>query len=542
VIARIFLVFLVLGLLRSRCAAQVTLADDIIMAAQGKENAERRRDTELGRSPGTAASPFRRRPGSNDILLGIDPARRVAPLPGLTRRPANPEAIMLPAAEPLEREHGLAPAIERLRLPQVPPAGRPGSFESPTDDHLDDGPPDGLTLDAAIDHLVRFSPALRVKYMEIPQAEADVLTAGLRANPLVFYSSDGIPYGSYSPQRPGTINHGISLVYPFDYSGKRKARMALAQCEKRVLEAQYQNAVRLEIDNLYTAYVDAMATRQAVRAAERSLGLIDQTLRNAQTRPTRTPAERESLDDLIIERDITAMSVGDERDRDLKARQRLGGLLGVPPEQIEQMQLHGTLRVLGPNLPPAETLVYVALGHRPDLAAHRLGIERARAALVQERAERFSDAYLLYSPFEYHDNGTQTLQGSTSWGAGLFVSLPLFNRNQGNVIRARLNVEQSHQETAALEREVAAEVRQAARDFANTFGDLQRLEQVTLPAVRRKRDRSRTRLDRGEIPVADYLALQRDTTSLVRYYRDTLARHRRNTLRINTVLGMRLLP
>ncbi len=91
---------LVFGLSSLECRAQVTLADDIIMAAQGKENAERRRDTELGRTPGTAASPYRRSPGSNDILLGIDPARRLAPLPRLTRRPADPGAIMLPGAEP----------------------------------------------------------------------------------------------------------------------------------------------------------------------------------------------------------------------------------------------------------------------------------------------------------------------------------------------------------------------------------------------------------------------------------------------------------
>ncbi len=236
------------------------------------------------------------------------------------------------------------------------------------------------------------------------------------------------------------------------------------------------------------------------------------------------------------------MSVGDERDRHQKARKRLGGLLDLTDEQSEHLELYGTLRVLDPKLPPAETLVYVALRHRPDLTAHRLGIARARAEMDQERAERFSDAYLLYSPFEYHDNGPTGLQSAASWGAGLFVSIPLFNRNQGNLLRARLNIEQSHHETSALEREIADEVRQAARDFANTIGDVRRLEQVTLPAIRRKRDRARARLDRGEIGVADYLSIQRDTTSLVRYYRDSLARHRRNTLRINTVLGMRLLP
>ena len=47
----------------------------------------------------------------------------------------------------------------------------------------DEGPPDGLTLDQAIELLVQQNLDLRAKYLEIPQARADVLTASLRANP-----------------------------------------------------------------------------------------------------------------------------------------------------------------------------------------------------------------------------------------------------------------------------------------------------------------------------------------------------------------------
>jgi hypothetical protein len=58
--------------------------------------------------------------------------------------------------------------------------------------------------------------------------------------------------------------------------------------------------------------------------------------------------------------------------------------------------------------------------------------------------------------------------------------------------------------------------------------------------VRRKR--ARARLDRGEIRPDVYLGVQRDTTAIVRDHRETLARHRRNALRLNTVLGLRMMP
>ncbi len=48
------------------------------------------------------------------------------------------------------------------------------------------------------------------------------------------------------------------------------------------------------------------------------------------------------------------------------------------------------------------------MGQRPDLAAYRLGVSRARAELAQERAERFSD---LYKPFP---SSTETTRRSGS--------------------------------------------------------------------------------------------------------------------------------
>ena len=43
---------------------------------------------------------------------------------------------------------------------------------------------------------------LRAKFLEIPQARADVLTASLRANPIFYADSQLVPYGTNSVQKP----------------------------------------------------------------------------------------------------------------------------------------------------------------------------------------------------------------------------------------------------------------------------------------------------------------------------------------------------
>jgi cobalt-zinc-cadmium efflux system outer membrane protein len=46
----------------------------------------------------------------------------------------------------------------------------------------------------------------------------------------------------------------------------------------------------------------------------------------------------------------------------------------------------------------------------------------------------------------------------------------------------------------------------------------------------------------GEVDALAYLNAQRSYNDIVRQYRDTVVRHRRSMLRLNTVIGRRLLP
>ena len=135
----------------------------------------------------------------------------------------------------------------------------------------DEGPADGLTLDQAIERLVRQNLDLRSKAFEIPQADADILTAGLRANPILYSDVQCVPYGASHPARPGgQTQYDINVSYPLDVTRKRQARTLVACRAKRVLEAQFQDAVRVEIDNLYTEFVDVLAARETVREARES--------------------------------------------------------------------------------------------------------------------------------------------------------------------------------------------------------------------------------------------------------------------------------
>ena len=163
----------------------------------------------------------------------------------------------------------------RRSLQPISPSSAPlyGTLEIPAGPE-DDGPADGLTLDRAIDITLERSLDLRAKYFEIPQARADILQASLRANPVFYRRRPARPVpGQFSRAVPaGRRQYDTNITYPLDVSHKRQARTLVATRAEKVLEAQYQEAVRQRIDDIYDAYVlGTLAARQTLRYARQSV-------------------------------------------------------------------------------------------------------------------------------------------------------------------------------------------------------------------------------------------------------------------------------
>ena len=186
-------------------------------------------------------------------------------------------------------------------------------------------------------------------------------------------------------------------------------------------------------------------------------------------------------------------------------------------------------------------MISIALNNRPDVISYRLGLERAKSDVKLQYANRFQDVYVLYQPYTLQDNTPFGLKSPTSWALGVTIPLPLYNRNQGNIQRAKLNVGQTQTELASVERQAIQDVQVAEREFLTAKAGVERIENEILPdstALLREAER----LFPGEIDVLDYLAALRDYNENARTLLDSQVRLRRAMLNINTVVGQRILP
>jgi len=408
----------------------------------------------------------------------------------------------------------------------------------------DEGPADGVTLDAAIERMMQDNPDLRALRHELSQADADILTAGLRANPLIYMDSQFIPYGSFNDRRPGgPPQYDVNITYPLDVSGKRRHRTVVARMARSTIEAQFQDATRRQIDNVHRAFVSLQVARLDLVAARRDAEHRHVTLaRFVRSAAAARPDAADETDRRTLDAERADAAAADAAAALADAQEGLAVLLAIPSAEVDALLPRGTLRDPYPQPPEAEALSTLALRCRPDLRAARLGVERAEAEVGLQHANRFDDIYLFYDPLTIQDNSVYRQQTATSWAVGLTFSLPVFNRNQGNIARARSNVGQSRLELESLERRVAAEVRLAEREYRRSREAVEIIERDQVPRTRAAVERARAALAAGAITDAEYQERVDAASAVTASLRDALVRHRRAMGELNTALGLRLLP
>ncbi len=485
----------------------------------------------LGSQPGGGAALFDNSPGANQGTLGGRAG------PSQTRAPAS---ITTPGGTGTAA-YGTARITAPVALPNAEPPVY-GSLDFPAITDYE-GPVGGMTLDDAIATLLRDNLFLRSAAFEIPQADADILTASLRANPVFYADSQLVPYGAFSRQRPGgQTQYDVNISYPLDVSRKRKNRTIVATRAKQVLEQQYRDAVRLQIDNLYTVYVDVLSARATLHYAEASVEGLDKFLV-----PTRDKFEKKAIPEqeylrVVIQRETAELGRRDAEEQLRKNKRSLANILNIDPTQADAVEVRSPLKDVAPPAPSTDELIQIALENRPDLIGYRLGIHRAEADVKLAYANRYQDVYLLLQPYTFQDNQPNGLKSATSYAFGVTIPIPIYNRNQGNIQKAKINVTQTKTQLEQINRQVITDVQIAEREYIVSLAAVQRFDTVLNPYAKKILARAEDLLKQGATNTPEFLAARNEFVAIVKQYLDAMVRHRRAMLDLNTAVGRRILP
>jgi outer membrane protein, heavy metal efflux system len=340
--------------------------------------------------------------------------------------------------------------------------------------------PESLTLARALELLRDESPYARAEQARVDVVATERVAAGIYPNPSLSYGGLALAHGANT----GTEwQHQIVVEQPLLLFGQRKAREDVADLGVRAEQARVSASLADRALEVRQAFATLVASQERVSVLEDSvaeLSRLEQIVRGRQE-----AGDQSEYDVARIELETTTLRVElRNAQTDVEdASGRLASLLGFPGWRP---RAEGNLepRELPTGL---EQLWGTARSQRPSIAAARAQEASARGGLTLARRERL--------PVPAVALGTLLTQqeDSVSVFFGLSIPLPVFDRGQGAIERATVEMRAEAHAVEAELAETRADLERAQAVYVRQRETLRNIEQEMvdrIPALRRMAEES----------------------------------------------------
>ena len=402
-----------------------------------------------------------------------------------------------------------------------------------------------VTLDQAIQMALQHNHVLIALRTTVQQSEAEEITQGLRPNPTIFADWEYLPLGSPAQQNPG-IYTGVStpdylknntegdigLSYLIERGGKRLDRLQAQKditAQTRSLVADSERGLTFQVATLFFN----------AQFAESTLDLAEQDLRSFQS--TVDISEHQYKAGGLSENNylmIKLQLLQFEADREQAEVARTQSLSDLR-QLLGYESVSADYDVAGdfeyqPVKVNLEELQVKALQNRPDLRAAQQGVTAADSQYQLQKAIGKQDVTVTGNYSHVNAINAATFLAS--------MPLPIFNRNQGEIARARYAITQAQEQQIAVNGQTLTDVKDAYEGLESNDRVVQLYISKYLDVATQSRDISEYAYRRGGLALLDFLDAERSYRATQLGYRQTLASYLLALEQLREAVGTRTLP
>ncbi|MCU1340731.1 MAG: outer membrane protein [Candidatus Acidoferrum typicum] len=313
-----------------------------------------------------------------------------------------------------------------------------------------------LSLQEAIDKALESRASLKAEAERVSIAQGNEKQAELIANPVFQFENQNLRPGQTYTRDVDTYAY---VTQPLDVLGKRKQRIAVAEDEISRTEAGYQLIKRQIIQSVKLSYWEA-------RGAQEKLDLLRATVENFQK---------------IIDYQSAQLSVGAISEQDLLRVQLEGERLKIAANLAEieasraRVQLLKAMgrtdfsavlltEPLDMNIVAIEAMdIGQVLSQRIEMKVANAAVEEAQAKSRLQDVSARPDLNVIYG--YKRTQLVDATSGVNTATAGLQITLPITDRNQGNRAAASAEVRRQQQLLAATEADIRVDYFGAFQEY-----------------------------------------------------------------------------
>ena len=411
--------------------------------------------------------------------------------------------------------------------------------------NTDSDSPTAWTLDDAMTATLTSDPHLHIGKAEISEARADLLTASLIPNPTLTFAGEAFPYSNRDLELEGGPPAFIAEVeIPLDWFlfAKRAAETRSARLEVHQTQAEYADLVRQRITETATAFYDVLEAKALLIVARQDLEILEKI-----EAATQKAVEAGGLPG--VELDRIRLELFKSRQELLEAESELTiakAMLWAQFGRIDRdpaFDIRGNLDALMTAQPyPLDEAFILARQNRPDIRALRIQVNKAKADTVVEKRNAYPEVTMALGHLrEFHKQAPgpdwEPQEISNGWGVGLTMTVPLFDRNQGNRARAWATLAKSSHKLRAGLIDLQAEVEEADQLFRTAHQKATTFAQEEVRLAIKVRDSIIKSYEVGGSPLIDVLDTERTYRETYRLYIASRADYWRALYLYNGTIG-----
>ena len=376
--------------------------------------------------------------------------------------------------------------------------------------------------------------------LNIDELKAEEITADLRPNPQFTLTADGtqiVPYhGVWAPFSGTFVSPAVSQL--FERRHKRGLRYQVAKEGAAIGVAQQSDTERTLLFNVRNAFVGVLQAKAVLQVVQSNLEYYDHILQISRDRYqagdiAQIDFERLELQRLQYESDLQNALVN--------LRTTKINLLALLDDRspVDSFDVEGPFD-FGQELLSLDDYRKDALDARPDLRAAVLAVQQAKTSYQVAQANGSTDPTIAL--WYTHNGSFNNPEAVNTLGASVSIPLRIFDRNQGEKLRTKIDIDRQDKLRQGVETRVFSDVDSAYALVQSNINLLKPYKAKYLEEAVHVRDTVYFSYQHGGAALIDFLNAESDYRAVELNYVNLIGSYLTAAAQLNEAVGREVIP
>jgi cobalt-zinc-cadmium efflux system outer membrane protein len=379
------------------------------------------------------------------------------------------------------------------------------------------------------------NPTLLANKLNVEESKAQEITAYLRPNPNLGLLSDQISPFNTGPSH-GALAYllpSATLSYLHEREHKRELRLESARKATGIADLSFEDTERGLLFNLRSAFVSTLQAKAVLKLANDELEYYDKLLQVSKDRFDAGDIAQIDLDRLELQR---VQYESDVQTALVNLRTAKIQMLTLMNDRtpVERFDVSGAFD-FADSISTLDELRKIALDSRPDLQEAVASVDKARTDHKLAIANGSTD------PTFSLDVGRNP-PIDLYFGVGVSIPLRIFDRNQGEKWRTKLDIDRNQRLLDASKAQVFSDVESAYATLDSNLALLHPYKTKYLQQATRVRDTMAFSYQHGGASLLDFMSAQSQYRAVELAYVNLVGSYLTAVAQLNQAVGREVIP